>query len=104
MKKVLYFLKGVLPTEEESASIASLNEESIEVLVRDSSKVTFVEGCDFVAGSVPAHYAGKNIYAKAHPQDKLAPLFKRQYPETSAVVTDFQSGNGWTFGSGVQNN
>jgi peptidoglycan/xylan/chitin deacetylase (PgdA/CDA1 family) len=102
-KKVIYFLGGVVPTQDEVSEISAIESGKFEVFVRNGAYPHMEENCDFVAGSFPSAYRDKAIFEKAFPQEDMSPSFLRQRCETVTTITNFQSGNGFVFGTGVQN-
>lgn len=90
-KTVIYFTADTKPTVAELAAIARLNalaESAYNVQVRNggaTAKMSSIEPCDYVAGTVPTAYAGEDLLGGDGKIDADRPLAFAVFPPTLAI-------------------
>ena len=91
-KTVIYFTADTKPTTAELAEIArqnALSEPAYNVQVRNggaSAKMSSIEPCDYVAGTVPTAYAAKDLLNGDGKIDAARPLAFELFPNTASIA------------------
>lgn len=91
-KKVIFFTADTKPSTAEAAAVSRLKDLAASpylIQVRNgggTAKMTTIETCDYVAGTVPTAYAAKTLFGADGKIDASRPLSMGLFPATATLA------------------